>query len=214
MCLNVLDTFSVAINGSLEGYFHGRSGIRQGDPLSPYVFVLCMEVLTCLLNKLQDDKDFSFHPSCEKIRLNHLCFADDLFIFCKGELKSVCKITDILNHFHSLSGLQINKQKNDLFHGGIKNSELSGILDCLHFKEGCLPIRYLGIPLMSRKLRATDCVPLLERISNKLNCWANKWLSYAGRLVLIKLVLYSIFSFWASVILIPKGIIKELEMRF
>ena len=82
-------SFTVAINGSFEGFFQGGSGIRQGDPISPYIFVICMQVLTSLLNGLKNVPGFSFHPHCDKIKLNHLCFADDLFIFCKGNLSSL-----------------------------------------------------------------------------------------------------------------------------
>ena len=116
--------------------------------------------------------------------------------------------------FHSLSGLKINTGKSVFFSAGIERREEEEILDCIGFQAGQLPIKYLGIPLVTRKLKKADCVPLLEMISSKLDLWANNWLTYAGRVVLIKSVLYSIYSFRASVVMIPKGIINEIKKKF
>ena len=70
--------FSVSINGGLEGDFYGGKGLRQGDPLSPYLFVLAMEVFSRILSKASSNGRFSHHPRCTKLDLTHLCFADDL----------------------------------------------------------------------------------------------------------------------------------------
>src|SRR4051812_45477106 len=72
-CLST-PTYSIIINGQLEGFFEGKKGIRQGDPLSPYLFVICMEVLSKMLDKAFHDKKIQFHPLCSKIDLTHLCF--------------------------------------------------------------------------------------------------------------------------------------------
>ena len=112
-------SFTIAINGSFEGFFKGGSGIRQGDPLSPYIFVICMEVLSCMLNRLNPGHGFNFHPHCEKLSLNHLCFANDLFLFCKGDLGSVQAFYNTLCRFHLISGMRINPAKSELYYAGI-----------------------------------------------------------------------------------------------
>lgn len=81
--------FTVKVNGEGHGYFQGRRGLRQGDPMSPLLFVLVMEYLTRLLGKMSEVHDFKFHPMCKASKLTHLIFADDLMIFCK-ELKIIC----------------------------------------------------------------------------------------------------------------------------
>ena len=97
--------FSISINGGLAGYFKGARGIRQGDPLSPYIFVIAMNVLSNLLNAAGFYGVFKYHPKCKRINLTYLCFADDLLIFTKGDIDSVMGIQRILELFYSYSGL-------------------------------------------------------------------------------------------------------------
>ncbi|KAE8728802.1 hypothetical protein F3Y22_tig00004072pilonHSYRG00220 [Hibiscus syriacus] len=81
--------YFITFNGSLVGYFKGARGVRQGDPLSPYNLVLAMNVLSNLLNVATLKGVFGYHPKCKRIGLTHLCFANDLLIFCKGSIDSV-----------------------------------------------------------------------------------------------------------------------------
>ena len=72
---------SLILNGSPMPLFKSNRGIRQGDPLSPLIFVICMEYLSRLLEAAGDHVNFRFHPRCNRLKLNHFCFADDLMIF-------------------------------------------------------------------------------------------------------------------------------------
>lgn len=81
-------------------------GLRQGDPLSPYLFVLSMNCLSLALNKAAQEGRFKYHSKCQKTRVTHLCFADDLLIFTDGSLQSVAAILEVLKDFESRSGLQ------------------------------------------------------------------------------------------------------------
>lgn len=82
-------SFSVKVNGAPCGYFKGAKGLRQGDPLSRYLFVIVMEVLSLMLSKASKDPAFRFHWKTAPISLTHLCFADDLIIFSHRDLASV-----------------------------------------------------------------------------------------------------------------------------
>jgi hypothetical protein len=109
-------SYSIFLNGSLVGYFHGRKGLRQGDPISPYLFVLAMEILSLLLEEnTYGNPSFGFIPKCANLKLNHLCFADDLLIFSAATLNSVRVIKDVLVEFESLSGLRANPAKSNIF---------------------------------------------------------------------------------------------------
>lgn len=114
-------SYSIKINGSLEGCFAGMKGIRQGDSLSPYIFVICMEVLSNMLDKAFSSREISYHPLCKKIGLTHFCFADDLIIVAEASvqslsnIQSLSSISSILSEFYSLSGLQVNLHKSEVF---------------------------------------------------------------------------------------------------
>ncbi|XP_062089670.1 uncharacterized protein LOC133796206 [Humulus lupulus] len=82
-------SYSLMLNGRLQGSFAGRKGLRQGDPISPLLFVLVMEYLTRLLNQVSQHRKFCFHPMSKNLHLVNLCFANDLILFCKGNFRSV-----------------------------------------------------------------------------------------------------------------------------
>lgn len=77
-------SFFVKVNGDLAGYFQSSRGLCQGCSLSPYLFVLCMNVMSLKIDKAAKDKKFKFHPRCKSLSLTHLCFADDLMVFVEG----------------------------------------------------------------------------------------------------------------------------------
>ncbi|KAG2328833.1 hypothetical protein Bca52824_000013 [Brassica carinata] len=93
---------------------------------------------------------------------------------------------------------------------GLNDAETSS-LSRLGFTIGSMPIRYLGLPLMHRKLRLSDYRPLLDKISGNFNCWSAKALTFAGRRQLISSVIYGTINFWTSAFIIPKGCIKKIE---
>lgn len=76
-------SFSLSINGELSGLFTGKKGLRQGDPLSPYLFVLCLDYFSRILKAKTQLPDFNYHPKCKTERIPHLAFADDLLLFSR-----------------------------------------------------------------------------------------------------------------------------------
>lgn len=100
--------FSVSLNGELAGFFEGKKGLRQGDSISPYLFIMVMEVLSRMLDIGFGQNRFQAHPLCVNPRLTHLAFADDLLVFSDGSLRSLTGITQILHLFRSYSCLDMN----------------------------------------------------------------------------------------------------------
>ncbi|KAL0284382.1 UNVERIFIED_CONTAM: hypothetical protein Sradi_7200000 [Sesamum radiatum] len=204
--------FSISLNGSVHGFFAGSRGIRQGDPMSPYLFVIVMEIWHVLLKfRTQADNDFQFHWKCQDLRILNLCFADDVLIFCAGTPNSVRIIKSVLTEFAELSGLHVNPGKSTIILSKSVQRERQRILDIIGFQEGSLPIKYLGLPLTSSRLKVADCQPLIDRLSSRLAGWNHLNLSLAGRTQLIKSVLNSLHTYWASVFVLPKSIIKLIE---
>ncbi|XP_057250742.1 uncharacterized protein LOC130591438 [Beta vulgaris subsp. vulgaris] len=132
-------SFCLMINGELVGFFKGKRGLRQGDPLSPLIFLICMEYFSRTMKIVGAKDDFQFHPRCTGIKLNHLCFADDIIMCCKGEFKSVLRMLQGFTHFSESSGLEANKQKSELFTVGLKQQEVQRLLNMSGFSLGSFP---------------------------------------------------------------------------
>ncbi|XP_022030545.1 uncharacterized protein LOC110931459 [Helianthus annuus] len=207
-------SYSIRVNGSIHGYFKGKRGLRQGDPLSPYLFTLVMEVLTCILNHAtRIDSSFRFHNKCEKQQIVNLCFADDLFLFARGNVASARCVMLSLTQFTRMSGLVPSSQKSTGLFCNVPNHVKREILTIMPFVEGSLPVRYLGVPLISSRLLYKDCSILVELLDQRINNWKNKMLSFAGRLQLIISVLSALHVYWSSVFILPARVIKELEAK-
>lgn len=145
-------SYVINVNGVLTEPFEVKKGIRQGDPNSPYLFVLCMEYLSRCLMELKYNKLFQYHPRCKKVGLTHLCFADDLLLFTKGNASSVQQVKIILDKFASASRLKANPAKSCVYFGGMQHEVKMDILRSTGMTEGTLPFRYLGVPLSSKKI--------------------------------------------------------------
>lgn len=159
-------SFSIAINGSLHGFFPGQRGLKQGDPMSPTFFILCMEYLSHLLNIRTLNINFNFHAKCSKCKITHLAFADDLMLFGRGDFMSMKVLADTLKEFSKCSGLEINQDKSNIFAGGVHMEELDRIRELFGFLIGELPVKYLGVPLASKRLNLSHYFPLIDQISS------------------------------------------------
>ncbi|KAL0290880.1 UNVERIFIED_CONTAM: putative mitochondrial protein [Sesamum radiatum] len=164
--------YSVLLNGSLHGFFSGSKGLRQGDPLSPYLFVIVMEIWHVMLRlRTQSDESFQYHWKCNDLGILNLCFADDVLIFCAGTINSVSTIKATLLEFAELSGLRVNPGKSTIILSKSVHRDRQAIIDLIGFQEGSLPIKYLGVPLSSSRLTRTDCQPLLDKLARRLAGW-------------------------------------------
>ncbi|KAL0292777.1 UNVERIFIED_CONTAM: hypothetical protein Sradi_6973500 [Sesamum radiatum] len=161
-------SFLVSLNGSIHGFFKGSRGLRQGDPMSPYLFVIVMEMWHVLLKlRIHSSAMFQYHWKCRELEIVYLCFADDVLIFCSGTADSVSLIRDVLTEFAAMSGLQVNPSKSQVILSK-SVAHRQHILDIMGFQEGSLPIKYLGVPLVSSRLTNSDCQPLIQKLDSRL----------------------------------------------
>lgn len=114
LCITT-SSFSVQINGKLAEYFQSKRGLRQGCSLFPYIFVICMNVLSKMLDKAVNEGRIGYHPRCKSIELTQLCFADDLMLFANCTKRSVEGILDVFEEFDKMTGLKISLEKSTLF---------------------------------------------------------------------------------------------------
>ena len=114
LCVKIV-TYSVLVNGEPCGMIHPR-GIRQGDPISPFLFLLYTEGLNGLIKKAERDGDIHGFSLCRRgPKLTHLLFANDSLLFCKATTEECGKVLDILNGYEEASGQKINRSKMALF---------------------------------------------------------------------------------------------------
>ncbi|KAK4384174.1 putative ribonuclease H protein, partial [Sesamum angolense] len=132
---------------------------------------------------------------------------------CKADVASVRVFRHGLDEFAKLSGLHANPQKSQLILSRSAQDVREQLLAALHFQEGHLPLRYLGLPLLASRLSISDCKPLLLKIDSRIKGWESIQLSFAGRLQLIKSVLMSLNVYWAMAFILPKGVIREVEKK-
>ncbi|KAL2240812.1 UNVERIFIED_CONTAM: hypothetical protein Sindi_0722400 [Sesamum indicum] len=141
-----------------------------------------MEVLHIgYLQLIEQDMQFAFHWKCELTRVFQLGFADDLLLFCRADLDSVRVLKVGLDQFAEWSGLRLNIQKSHIIISRSAHERKDQLLSLLGFQEGHLPMRYLGLPLISSRLTISDCQPLLSKIDARIAGWEGMSLSYAGR---------------------------------
>lgn len=204
-------SYMVGYNGSVLGFFKGKRGLRQGDPLSPYLFVIAMNFLSFMLNRAAAQNRFRFHTTCTTTKLTHLSFADDLLIFIDGSIDSVQQVLQVLKEFELRSGLAVRMQETSFFASGLTQHETDLIQVSTGMSLGSIPFRYLGVPLNSRKLSLVNCEPLIHQIKTKFSSWSVKTLSFSGRLLLIKMVISGITTFWCSAFILPKACIERIN---
>lgn len=117
----------------------------------------------------------------------------------------------MLSEFEKLSGLAVNISKTSLFSCGVSEDILQRVNSSYGLSRSQLPIRYLGLPLSSKKLSIKDYDPLILQIKKKLGSWTSKTLTMAGRLTLISSVISGITGFWMSAFLLPKGVMSKIN---
>ncbi|KAL9679299.1 hypothetical protein QQ045_017157 [Rhodiola kirilowii] len=210
MCVQTT-SYSILINREMIDFFEGKRGLRQGDPLSPFLFTIAMECLSRMLQRLNRSGGFYYHPKCHRIQLSHIMFADDFILFSSGRPSAVKAINEVVSNFLNCSRLSINFQKSQLIAGEMNAGKVVWVDEVIGTKVSPLPVRYLGLPLTSRILSRKDRESLVEKITARLDCWSNRFLSRSGRRVLVSSVLQAMVFFWARVCFLPKTVIQKVN---
>ena len=206
--------FSILVNGSPCGFFPSTRGLRQGDPLSPMLFVIVMEALSRLIDKAIGAGMISGFSVSRDIHdpllISHLLFTDDTLIFCEATSDHLSHLRSILIWFEATSGLRINLGKSELVQVGEVPllEELADILGC---KTSTLPMKYLGLPLGASFKSKNIWNPIVERMERRLAGWKRMYLSKGGRLTLIKSTLSSLPTYFLSLFPIPAAVAKRID---
>ncbi|CAN1315223.1 LINE-1 retrotransposable element ORF2 protein [Linum perenne] len=205
--------FSILVNGEAAGYFGSTRGLRQGDSLSPLLFISVMEVLSRMLLMAQEEglvSGFYMNPGNSGEKANHLFFADDSLVFCEASATQVTNLAAILICFECISGLKINFHKTEMFPvGDVPDAaNLASLFGC---SSASLPSTYLGLPFGSRGFTKKLWDPVIDSLGKRLQTWKARFLSFGGRLTLIKSVLSSLPVYFLSLFKAPSSVILALE---
>jgi hypothetical protein len=202
----------VKVNDDIGHYFQTKKGLRQGDPLSPLLFNIIVDMLAILIARAKEDGQVgSLIPHLVEGGVSILQYADDTILFMEHNLEKAVNMKLILCIFEQLSGLKINFHKSEIFCFGKAEDEVDQYKSIFGCEAGSLPFKYLGIPIHYRRLLNKEWNPVADRFEKKLGCWEGKLLSYGDRIILINWVLTSLPMFMLSFLEIPKGVLKRLD---
>ncbi|GJU62426.1 RNA-directed DNA polymerase, eukaryota, reverse transcriptase zinc-binding domain protein [Tanacetum coccineum] len=128
-------SFSICVNGESCGYFKGGRGLRQGDPMSPYLLTLVMEIITLIIKrKVEQNDNFLYHFGWKRLKITNVCFADDLLMFCHVDRIDVGVLKDSIDEFGKVDGLILNYNKSAIIFGCLNKEEKQEILEIMPFK--------------------------------------------------------------------------------
>ncbi|KAK9929437.1 hypothetical protein M0R45_026537 [Rubus argutus] len=211
-CLSTV-RYSFLINGEPRGYVAPSRGLRQGDPLSPYLFILCAEGLSALISHFVSIGSLQGLKVCDGAPvISHLLFADDSMIYSQATMQDCLILKHILDVYARASGQQINLQKsNVVFSGSVPTHLRQSLAQLLGVEQVSHHEKYLGLPTYVGRFKSDAFAFLKDRLAKKLTGWRSKLLSSAGREVLIKVVAQAMPLYTMSCYLLPQQLCQELH---
>ncbi|CAM8987641.1 unnamed protein product [Rhodiola kirilowii] len=212
LCVSTVQ-YRVKFNDVLTDEIIPSRGLRQGDPLSPYLFILCMELLDA---KLADAVNKGLLSGVKISRsapgISHLFFADDAIMFFKANTEQAILIKNIIKDYERISGQKVNYDKSEVvFSPNIEICVKREVVSVLGVNEVERHGKYLGLPLIVGQRKCEVFKEIVEKTWRKTVDWKHKLLSIAGREVLVKSVLQSLPLYTMAVFLLPQKIRDELS---
>ncbi|XP_042515374.1 uncharacterized protein LOC122089747 [Macadamia integrifolia] len=160
------------LNGGSVGYFGVGRGLRQGDPISPMLFIIAEEVLCRGLTNLVAKKRLkALNDPCGAATLVHSLFTDDIFIFSNASIRYVKNLKLFLSKYEDFSGQKINIEKSKIFLGPITARRKQAIIDVLKIPVCNFPTKYMGMKIFKGRVRKEALLPILDKIKSRLAGW-------------------------------------------
>ena len=205
--------FLILVNGSPQGFFASSRGLRQGDPLSPLLFVIVMETLSRLMDWATIGgyiSGFAVGSGADPLVLSHLLFADDTLIFCNDDQVQITHLRAVFSWFEAVSGLKVNLAKSEMVPVGVVPN-LGSLVELMGCNIRSLPMTYLGLPLGANFNSKTIWNTVIKKMDKKLGGWKRLYLSKGGKLTLLRSTLSSIPTYFLSLFHLPAGVATWLE---
>ncbi|KAI5352872.1 Hypothetical predicted protein [Prunus dulcis] len=205
--------FTVLSNGKSGNPFKPSRGIRQGDPISLYIFILVIDVLSVMLNKVVERGIVQgIRFSRDGPTLSHLFFADDSILFLKAIKRNCNVVASILNSYSHASGQVINFEKSNVYFSPNTPQQFRETVEhIMHVNITENPGKYLGLPTMWGRSKREAMNFVKERMMSKVEGWKQKLLTQAGCEILIKVMAQAIPTYPMYVFLFLGGLCRELD---
>ncbi|RVX04307.1 Beta-arabinofuranosyltransferase RAY1 [Vitis vinifera] len=205
-------SYAILVNGSAKGWVKASRGLRQGDPLSPFLFTLVADVLSRMLMRAEERNMMEgFRVGRNRTRVSHLQFADDTIFFSNSREEELQTLKSLLLVFGHISGLKVNLNKSSIYGINLDQAHLSRLAEMLDCKASGWPILYLGLPLGGNPKTCGFWDPVVERISSRLDGWQKTYLSFGGRITFIQSCLTHLPSYFLSLFKIPASVAAKIE---
>ncbi|XP_057249396.1 uncharacterized protein LOC130590838 [Beta vulgaris subsp. vulgaris] len=205
--------YSFVINGRVKGAVRPSRGLRQGNPLSPYLFILVADAFSrMLLSAVQEKRIHGARASRGGQEISHLLFADDSLLFARANRQECLEIVDLLNKYEAASGQKINYDKSEVsFSKGVSTTQKEELMNLLKMRRVDRHEKYLGIPTVAGRSKKAVFGALLDRIWKKLQGWKEKLLSRAGKEVLLKSVIQAMPTYLMGVYKFPSWVTNAIS---
>ena len=206
-------SYKIKVNGSYTTRIFPQRGLRQGDPLSSYLFILCAEGLSAMLLKAEQEGKIGGIKICrEAPRINHLFFADDSLILMRARADDAKDLRKILEVYERASRQVINKDRSSImFSPNTIQQDRSQMRVNLGIQAEAKSERYLGLPVAVGRSRKKAFEYIKKKIWSRIQGWQEKLLSKAGKEILIKAVAQSIPTYAMSCFDLTKELCDELS---
>lgn len=196
----------------MSNFFTHKRGLRQGDPLSPMLFIIAANVLQRMVQEIDTSLQFSITAKIHE-SVMALQYADDTALIANvtNNLETVIKVKIALRLFTKISGLSINYNKSCFVLFNLSPEILCKVAAVLGCPEKELPITYLGMPLTVKRPNRALYLPFIEKIEKRCEGWKRKLISRGGRLQLVKSVLSAILVYYMCCFTLPVWVIDRID---
>jgi len=201
----------ILVNGSPTEEISVQRGLKQGDPLAPFLFLLVAEGFSGLMTNAVNRNLFKgFEVKRGGLVISHLQYADDTLCIGEPTIENLWLLKAVLRGFEMASRLKVNFHKSSLIGVNVHRDFMEATCSFLHCREGAIPFKYLGLSVGANSKKLSTWEPMLDQLKNRLNSWGNIYVSLGGRIVLLNSVLNAIPIFYLSFLNIPVKVLKKV----